>query len=113
MPHAVSGTLYSIPGTRYQEALSPMDTPSRCASVVNSWTIFGPMQCLSHRVLGLGLIALFFAACQPETAPSTKPEATLPALPPVPLFNGDSAYAYVAKQVSFGPRVPGTAEHRA
>src|SRR5690606_18052155 len=62
---------------------------------------------------GLGLIALFFAACQPETAPSTKPEATLPTLPPVPLFNGDSAYAYVAKQVSFGPRVPGTAEHRA
>ena len=90
-----------------------MDTPCLCASVVNSWTIFGPMQCLSHRVLGLGLIALFFAACQPETAPSTKPEATLPTLPPVPLFNGDSAYAYVAKQVSFGPRVPGTAEHRA
>lgn len=29
-----------------------------------------------------------------------------------PLFNADSAYAYVAKQVSFGPRVPNTEAHR-
>lgn len=28
-------------------------------------------------------------------------------------FNADSAYAFVAKQVEFGPRVPGTDEHRA
>jgi hypothetical protein len=28
-------------------------------------------------------------------------------------FNADSAYAYVARQVSFGPRVPGTEAHRA
>lgn len=28
-------------------------------------------------------------------------------------FNADSAYSYIAKQVAFGPRVPGTAEHRA
>ena len=72
------------------------------------------MQCLSYRVLGLGLIALFLAACQPETAPtSTTVEPNLPALPPVPLFNGDSAYAFVAKQVAFGPRVPGSAAHKA
>lgn len=31
----------------------------------------------------------------------------------VPQFNPDSAYAYVAKQVSFGPRVPGTEAHQA
>ena len=30
----------------------------------------------------------------------------------VPVFNQDSAYAYVAKQVSFGPRVPNTEAHR-
>ena len=72
------------------------------------------MQCLSHRVLCLGLIALFFAACQPETAPTnTTVEPNLSALPPVPLFNGDSAYAFVAKQVAFGPRVPGSAAHKA
>lgn len=31
----------------------------------------------------------------------------------IPLFNSDSAYAYVARQCSFGPRVPGTAAHQA
>ena len=30
----------------------------------------------------------------------------------IPVLNKDSAYAYVAKQVSFGPRVPGTAAHK-
>lgn len=28
-----------------------------------------------------------------------------------PIFNADSAYAFIEKQVSFGPRVPGTKEH--
>jgi len=32
---------------------------------------------------------------------------------PVPVFNADSAYSYTAKQVSFGPRVPGTEAHKA
>ena len=31
----------------------------------------------------------------------------------VPVFNADSAYTYVDKQVSFGPRVPNTAAHKA
>ena len=31
----------------------------------------------------------------------------------VPEFNADSAYHYVEKQVSFGPRVPNTAAHKA
>ena len=31
----------------------------------------------------------------------------------VPTFNDDSAYAFVEKQVSFGPRVPGTKAHKA
>lgn len=31
----------------------------------------------------------------------------------VPDFNADSAYAYVAKQVEFGPRVPNTKAHKA
>ncbi|HTX87404.1 MAG TPA: hypothetical protein VMC08_00315, partial [Bacteroidales bacterium] len=29
----------------------------------------------------------------------------------IPDFNADSAYAYVKKQVDFGPRVPNTAAH--
>lgn len=71
------------------------------------------MQHFIRRSLGLALITLLLAACQPETAPVTTVEPNLPALPPPPLFNGDSAYAFVAKQVAFGPRVPGTPEHRA
>lgn len=30
----------------------------------------------------------------------------------VPVFNADSAYQFVAKQVAFGPRIPNTAAHR-
>jgi len=72
------------------------------------------MPSLLHRILGLGLVLSLLAACQTDTTPVvTQPEATAPALPPPPLFNGDSAYAFVAKQVAFGPRVPGTAAHRA
>jgi hypothetical protein len=32
---------------------------------------------------------------------------------PVPPFNADSAYAYIQKQVEFGPRVPNTPAHKA
>jgi len=44
-----------------------------------------------------------------QTAPVTTPVAASNA----PAFNQDSAYQYVAKQVSFGSRVPNTAAHRA
>jgi hypothetical protein len=60
------------------------------------------------------LIAAFFTACQPEGSTTTPTvESAQPALAPAPLFNSDSAYTYVAKQVAFGPRVPGSAAHRA
>ncbi|RAJ97848.1 peptidase M28-like protein [Larkinella arboricola] len=39
-------------------------------------------------------------------------QATEAKMVPAPSFNADSAYAYVAKQVSFGPRVPNTDAHR-
>lgn len=45
----------------------------------------------------------------PQTPPIPKP--TVPQIP-VPAFNADSAYAFVAKQVKFGPRVPNTEAHR-
>ena len=38
-------------------------------------------------------------------APAEKP------LPKAPVFNADSAYAYTAKQVAFGPRVPNSKAH--
>lgn len=61
------------------------------------------------------LLLALLSACNSE-GPVTDPPAdapALPALPPTPLFNPDSAYAFVAKQVSFGPRVPGTPPHTA
>lgn len=60
------------------------------------------------------LLAALWMGCNGEgSVPSTPPRPELPALPPTPLFNADSAYAFVQRQVDFGPRVPGTASHAA
>lgn len=67
---------------------------------------------LNYALAVLACVALF--ACTGDApAPAPTPAPALPALPPVPEFNADSAYAHVAMQVAFGPRVPGTAAHRA
>jgi Zn-dependent M28 family amino/carboxypeptidase len=44
---------------------------------------------------------------KPDTKVTEKKESIF-----VPDFNADSAYAYVEKQVSFGPRVPNTEAHK-
>ena len=62
------------------------------------------------------LLLPLFHSCVPETEQSTTiPELKTeqPALPPTPIFDADSAYAFVARQVAFGPRVPGTKPHQA
>lgn len=64
---------------------------------------------------------LAFSSCGDEpsstsTAPAAPPVITRevdPNAKPVPRFNADSAYAFVAKQVSFGPRVMNTPAHDA
>ena len=48
----------------------------------------------------------------PVVAPSKVAAATVEPVAIVPIFDADSAYSYVARQVAFGPRVPGTATHR-
>lgn len=57
-------------------------------------------------------LLFFVAACTPDkpNKPTTKPDK--PKVE-IPKFNKDSAYAYIQKQVDFGPRVPGTEEHLA
>jgi hypothetical protein len=56
------------------------------------------------------LLLLAFAwACSSEKNTETKvPEVVVK---PYPTFSADSAYAFIEKQVSFGPRVPGTTGH--
>lgn len=67
--------------------------------------------------LALALIAMLMlplSRCSSDQkGKGTVPAEQLPALPPTPVFNPDSAYAFVAKQVAFGPRVPGSAAHTA
>jgi glutaminyl-peptide cyclotransferase len=56
------------------------------------------------------------AACTPDGDQGrTTPVPSTPTvrLPPTPLFDPDSAYAFVERQVAFGPRVPGSRAHEA
>lgn len=56
-------------------------------------------------------MAILLAACQNQPKPAESSETATTNTPNtagVPVFSADSAYAYVAKQVSFDPRIPGT-----
>ncbi len=60
----------------------------------------------------LPLILLFFSCKGPATHKKLKVEGEkTKKTVKVPSFNADTAYYYTAKQVSFGPRVPGTEAH--
>ena len=62
----------------------------------------------------IGFITL--TGCSDKEPPRRIPPKARPAEQPLvqtPDFSGDSAYAYVAKQVAFGPRVPNSEGHRA
>ncbi len=61
------------------------------------------------------LFLLLAGICACKTKPKTSDEgsATQAPLAKAPAFNADSAYAFVAKQVAFGPRVPNSKAHRA
>lgn len=65
----------------------------------------------------IGLLMVLFTACSSEEGSSERskiPETNTPQESlSVPAFNADSAYHYIAEQLSFGPRIPGTEEHRA
>ena len=67
------------------------------------------------------LLALLLAGCGGATKNETAKEPavgtvshddTAKTVEPVAIFDADSAYSFVARQVAFGPRVPGTATHR-
>lgn len=57
---------------------------------------------------------IFLASCGNGTTTSKKPAETTSKPAPaivVPGFNSDSAYHFVERQLSFGPRVPGSVAH--
>ena len=60
---------------------------------------------------GVFVLLLLLAACSGEKSTETKTETV--ELKPYPDFQADSAFAFVKKQVDFGPRVPGTPGHAA
>ncbi len=60
---------------------------------------------------GIVALLLILAACSGEKTTETKTEKV--ELKPYPDFQADSAFAFVKKQVDFGPRVPGTSGHAA
>jgi hypothetical protein len=71
-----------------------------------------------HRVLFLLLLMISITACgdrqkSQSSASQPEPVAAAKATIEVPVFNADSAYFFVGKQLSFGPRVPGSDAHAA
>ncbi len=57
-------------------------------------------------------LAFFLFACKNQTEEKTTQASTEMVLQKTPVFNPDSAYSFVEKQVSFGARVPNTLPHQ-
>ena len=64
------------------------------------------------RVLWALLIVVLAFSCSDSGGSSEKKKETPVALVQAPDFNEDNAYAYIEKQVAFGPRVPNSEAHR-
>ena len=62
--------------------------------------------------LGFGGV-LLLEGCGPTTTSNELPATEQQSDLPVPDFQPDSAYAFIAQQVAFGPRVPNTGAHQA
>ncbi len=83
------------------------------------WLLYGKFMCsnFDRFLIRSGftlLLSLLMGRCTEK--PNHKQE-NVAAIPekniPVPEFDADSAYAFVARQVAFGPRVPNTPAHQA
>ncbi|WP_280743662.1 MULTISPECIES: M28 family peptidase [unclassified Parabacteroides] len=61
----------------------------------------------------LTILSLILFSCGNKGAVETESKAAVNASSTTPHFNADSAYAYVAAQVAFGPRVPNSKPHQA
>jgi hypothetical protein len=65
---------------------------------------------MKNRFWLIGVVVLAWSCSSPEEKTEVETKATAK---PYPTFSADSAYAFVQKQVDFGPRVPETEAHEA
>ena len=63
------------------------------------------------KILPVVFLLAVFVGCNNQTVKKNKKVAVARETVTPPPFNSDSAYYFVEKQVSFGPRVPGTKAH--
>lgn len=62
--------------------------------------------------LGLLLSGMLMSGCKnPAAKQETVDGEITQTIKPVAIFNADSAFSYIKRQVDFGPRVPGTTSH--
>jgi glutaminyl-peptide cyclotransferase len=78
---------------------------------------FGSWRLRGEKLL-VGLVLMGLLVGCGERSPASGSKAVSPPAKPalrtdVPAFRAESAYVWVEKQLSFGPRIPGTAAHRA
>ena len=65
-----------------------------------------------HLFTTILLIFTFFLSCNEEIVVKTnEKKSNLKSWKEAPSFNADSAYQYIERQISYGPRVPNTKEH--
>ena len=70
------------------------------------------ISCSRISLIIVGAVFLTLAGCKQKPAEKPVVPASV-AVVPTPAFSGDSAWSFVDKQVSFGPRVPGSPAHTA
>lgn len=66
---------------------------------------------MTIRILSIVALVVVLSCGQDRKQPSEQKQ-TPARVVQVPPFNADSCYAFVARQVSFGPRIPNTAAHK-
>jgi Zn-dependent M28 family amino/carboxypeptidase len=89
--------------------------PEKCDRPVAACIVFS-IKLLKMIFRQVFIFGVFLAAMAGCSGSGSKTKGTSAALASgsevkVPVFSGDSAYSYVAKQVAFGPRVPNTKPH--
>ena len=62
-------------------------------------------------IISLVVLTMFSCDNKQNSKPATQPASQAKQVV-IPQFNADSAYNYVAKQLEFGPRVPGSEAHK-